>query len=289
MPLASLAEKTSLVSSSDYAILKTLIELRDLYEYVPKSVIKDRLGFTSKELDVALVKLEGLRLISRERIKGEISYRLSFSGIDVVATKSLYAKGVVKSLGDVIGEGKESIVYYGYDFNYNVIVVKFHRVGRTSYRNARKLRGYTERKNWVSVTLDNAKREYEALECVNKNMGSVPRPLGLAYNGVASEFVEGNKLIYANLSSPKEVLDVILGTIRIAFNYCDGLVHGDLSPYNVIVDNSEKPYVIDWPQWQRHNNELLRRDLLNILDFFRKKYRIEYDLDQAIEYVSGGP
>ncbi len=287
MRLVSLAEKTSLVTSSDYAVLKVLIELRDLYEYVPWSVIKDRLDFANSELDVSLVKLEGLRLISRERINGEMSYRLSFSGIDVVAVKSLYAKGVLKSLGNVIGEGKESVVYYGYDFNGNVIAVKFHRVGRSSYRNARKLRGYRERKSWVSVTLDNAMREYEALECVSKNMGSVPSPLGFAYNAVASEYIEGNKLTFADLSSPEEVLDAILGTARIAFNYCGGLVHGDLSPYNVIVDASERPYVIDWPQWQRKNEELLRRDLMNILEFFKKKYGIEYDLDKVLEYVSG--
>ena len=52
-----------------------------------------------------------------------------------------------------------------------------------------------------------------------------------------------------------------------------GMVHGDLSPYNILNYN-EKPVLIDFSQSTvvktPNSQELLERDIKNILQFFRK-------------------
>ncbi len=285
MPVSSLAEKSSLVSSSEYIILKTLLQLRDQFEAVPLSFLTRQINFRPKEMQISLLKLIDLGLINYEKIGGEISYKINFSGLDTISIKNLYIKNVLKSLGEKIGEGKESVVYYGYDFNDNTIAIKFHRIGKNSYKKARILRGYTERRSWLSITLDNAKREFDALTCLNDNSGEVPKPIANEYNAVVTEFIEGTLLNNYELKDPNKALDGILGTLRVAYNYCGKMIHGDLSPYNILVDNYENIFIIDWPQWKVNDETLLKRDLQNILTYFHKKYNIERDINKIIEYI----
>ncbi|BDC19105.1 RIO1 family regulatory kinase/ATPase [Acidianus sp. HS-5] len=287
MPSLTLAEKTSLVLPEDYSILKTFVELKDKYEYLTEDELKNRLNFTDSELRISLEKLRGLKAISWDIIAGKRAYKITFTGLDILSIKMLYVNKVLNRLGLIIGEGKESNVYYGYDFDNNTIIAKFHRVGNTSYKNARKLRGYNERKNWISITLDNAKNEYTALKCLSENLAKVPKPLGYAFNAVVMEYIEGPSLLKAELNNPKEVLDEILGSLRIAYLYCNKMVHGDLSPYNIIIGGNGSPYIIDWPQWKQDDNGLLDRDINNIISFFNKKYDISEDLNYIMNFIKG--
>lgn len=286
MPSLTLAERASLVSPTEYLVLKTLIEMRDKYEYVPEDVLESKLNFSKTEFRIAISKLLDLKAINVDKVLGKRGYRLTFTGLDILSIKMLYVNKILKTLGLVIGEGKESKVYYGYDFDDNTIIVKFHRVGKTSYKAARKLRGYREKKSWISVTLDNAKREFQALECLSKNYATVPKPFGYSFNGVAMEYIEGIRLDKYKLINPKQVLDNILGTIRIAYINC-GMVHGDLSPYNILIDANETPYVIDWPQWRGNNSELLNRDLTILLNFFKNKYNLTVNFETVVNFVKG--
>ncbi|MFP3163098.1 MAG: RIO1 family regulatory kinase/ATPase [Acidianus sp.] len=287
MPSLTLAEKASLVLPEDYLVLKTFVELKDKYEYLTEEELKDRLNFTDTELRISLEKLRNLRAISWDIITGKRAYKITFTGLDILAIKMLYVNKILNRLGLIIGEGKESNVYYGYDFDNNTIIVKFHRVGNSSYKNARKLRGYREKRSWISITLDNAKNEYIALKCLSENLAKVPKPLGYAYNAVAMEYIEGPSLLKAELNNPKEVLDSIIGSLRIAYLYCNKMVHGDLSPYNIIIGDNESPYIIDWPQWKQDDDNLLNRDINNIISFFSKKYNITEDLNYIMDFIKG--
>ncbi|MQL54594.1 RIO1 family regulatory kinase/ATPase [Acidianus ambivalens] len=287
MPSLTLAEKASLVLPEDYLVLKTFVELKDKYEYLTEEELKDRLNFTDTELRISLEKLRNLRAVSWDIITGKRAYKITFTGLDILAIKMLYVNKILNRLGLIIGEGKESNVYYGYDFDNNTIIVKFHRVGNSSYKNARKLRGYRGKRSWISITLDNAKNEYIALKCLSENLAKVPKPLGYAYNAVAMEYIEGPSLLKAELNKPKEVLDSIIGSLRIAYLYCNKMVHGDLSPYNIIIGDNESPYIIDWPQWRQDDDNLLNRDVNNIISFFSKKYNITEDLNYVMAFIKG--
>jgi RIO kinase 2 len=81
---------------------------------------------------------------------------------------------------------------------------------------------------------------------------------------------------------------MILGEMAAALG--QGIIHADLSEFNIMVDESG-PKIIDWPQavevTHPHAQELLERDLVNVLRFFERKYRIEMQLDRALMLVVG--
>ncbi|BFH73256.1 hypothetical protein SJAV_12000 [Sulfurisphaera javensis] len=287
MVVLTLAERASLIGPLDYKVLKTVYELNSNYEYVPYSAISEELGLLDRELKEVLLKLYDLRLLSKERILKEIGYRLTFTGLDILAIKKLYATKILKNLGIIIGEGKESNVYFGYNFSDETVIVKFHRIGKNSYKNIRKIRGIKYKEDWIKLTVKNAEREYKALDCLYNNFGNVPKPYGQAYNAIVMEYVQGTELYRTNISNPEEVLQDILSTLRIAYTYCDKIVHGDLSEYNVLISEEGKPYIIDWPQWKREDEDLLIRDVTNILYYFNKKYDIYKDINQVINYIKG--
>ncbi len=291
MAILTLAEKASLVGPVEYSVLKFLFENRLNYEYIYPELIVSQLNLKMSELSFVIEKLKTLNLIRWKLLRGKQAIAVNFSGTDVLAIKALYRSKVLKSLGITIGEGKESIVNYGYNFDDDTVIVKFHRVGVSSFKNFRKKRGIKEKLDYISLSVYNAKKEYEALECVHKNYGSVPKPYGYAYNTIVMEYIEGKPLYQIDpelIENPKEVLEEILSTVRIAYEYCDNMIHGDLSPYNVLYSvTNKKAYVIDWPQWSKNNTESLKQDLINILTYFKKKYNIDLELSQAFNYVMG--
>ena len=69
------------------------------------------------------------------------------------------------------------------------------------------------------------------------------------------------------------------------------VVHADLSEYNVILKPDMHILIIDWPQYvtKEHPNaqQLLTRDVKNILQFFRRKHMVKAKLKENLAYVTG--
>ena len=101
--------------------------------------------------------------------------------------------------------------------------------------------------------------------------------------------IDGKLIANQELMNPIEVLEQILETVMIAYTKAD-LINGDLSQFNVLFDG-ENPYIIDWPQSinTKHPNseEILIRDITNILRFFKRKYNLEMNEDKVMKYVKG--
>ena len=56
-------------------------------------------------------------------------------GYDCLALNALVKKGVLKSLSTKpVGVGKESDVFEGLTYSDDIVAVKFHRLGRDSFR-----------------------------------------------------------------------------------------------------------------------------------------------------------
>ena len=77
--------------------------------------------------------------------------------------------------------------------------------------------------------------------------------------------------------------------------YSLGVIHGDLSQYNILV-NPEGIWFIDFPQYidldeletdeeRQAAEDILRRDIENILHYFKKTYRIEKDVNKVLSYI----
>jgi RIO-like serine/threonine protein kinase len=69
------------------------------------------------------------------------------------------------------------------------------------------------------------------------------------------------------------------------------LVHGDLSEYNILIADSGQFVFIDWPQSVSANdpgaNELLTRDVSNVVKFFARKYSVFVPAQEALDFVKG--
>jgi len=93
--------------------------------------------------------------------------------------------------------------------------------------------------------------------------------------------------------SAERVLWDVLETIKIAYRDV-GVVHGDLSEYNVLVveeDGGYRGYVIDWPQYvykdEEHADELLKRDVYYIVRFFKRKLGVNVEEEEALSFIKG--
>ena len=91
------------------------------------------------------------------------------------------------------------------------------------------------------------------------------------------------------LDDPDGFLDDILLNAR--KTYGAGIIHGDLSSFNIVVQKNGEVLLIDWPQAMAtdHPNAeaFLERDVTNVLRHFERKFKVERSLEEAIAYVKG--
>ncbi|MEM2249001.1 MAG: RIO1 family regulatory kinase/ATPase, partial [Candidatus Bathyarchaeia archaeon] len=223
-----------------------------------------------------------------------VGYALNMAGYDCLALNALVKAGILESLGKPLGVGKEADVYDALTQSGERVAVKFHRLGRISFRQTRRLRGYLldrRHASWLYQSRLAAEREMEALKLVYPCGVSVPKPIGHNRHVVVMGIIEGECLYrITELPSPEETLDEILENVRKAYIGA-GVIHGDLSEFNVIINPDWHILIIDWPQYARtsHPNAdmLLKRDIWNILKFFKRKFGISRSLEEIIKYVRG--
>lgn len=278
----------------DFRLLSLIVRSLRLFDFIPLEYIVKKLEhkYSQKEIVARIKKLVSLKLLKRHPLMD--SYRITFLGLDCMALRILVSKDVVKAIGNVIGIGKESIVYQGLSADDKLIAVKFYRIGRQSFRNVLRARGYYEdidSSSWLSRSIIAGRREKEALTILNRHyINGIPKLYGGALHCIAIEYIDGVRLSEGpQLSNPlqmlKEIIDVVRDVYRIA-----GLVHGDLSEYNIMISYTDAtPYIIDWPQFISSNmpmaHNMLKRDIENLVKFFKRRYRIYVDPQEMFKYV----
>lgn len=285
MPLS--AEVIRSLHPYDLRVLRALERLMRRYEWVPLEDLKAATRFSSSELAYRIGRVMERDLVRYAKVPYE-GYALVNTGLDTLALRALTAKGVLRALGDRIGEGKESLVYEG--IGLAPVAIKLHHVGQRSFQSVRLNRDYLPEHAhcpWLHASRLSAEREYEALVLLSPAV-SVPAPIALERNAVVMDLVGGATLNRYRLEGAADVLDRILEQVRGA--YQRGAIHNDLSEFNVMLDD-DRVVLIDWPQWipPDHPNApaVLANDLGNIVTYFARKYRVVRDLDAVVEYVVG--
>jgi RIO kinase 2 len=154
-------------------------------------------------------------------------------------------------------------------------------------------RGWTtEDVNWLLRSRKAAEKEFEALKLVYPKGVAVPKPISQNRHAIAMSAIEGAELAqWREIPKPEKVLSEILRNIRKAYLKA-GVIHADLSEYNVILKPDMHILIIDWPQYvaAKHPNaqQLLKRDIENIINFFKRKHLLaEADTTKALAYVEG--
>lgn len=120
-------------------------------------------------------------------------------------------------------------------------------------------------------------REYRNLLKAREAGVNVPTPITFKNNVLVLEFIGKGGAISNRLSveppkDPKRFFNKIIENIKKL--YKAGLVHADLSPFNIL-NNNEEPVFIDFSQTTTLNDsraqEYLERDIKNICTYFRKQ------------------
>jgi len=121
--------------------------------------------------------------------------------------------------------------------------------------------------------------EYDALKRLAAARADVPRPFAMCGSVVLMEYIGNGEGpaphlngINMDLDQAQSLFDRLLDNVETLLR--TNLVHGDLSPYNVLVWKG-RPWIIDLPQavdvrFNRSAFGLLRRDLENVCTFFAR-------------------
>jgi RIO kinase 2 len=271
------------LEQGDFYLLSGLEHGMRFSRWVAEGKLPEFSRLDGDEVEYRLDRCEDRGLVERKTIQ-YTGFRLTFEGYDALALRTFAERDSIDGVGAPLGVGKESDVYEAR--SYKPLALKFHREGYTNFREVQKERDYTSDNrhvSWFYTARKAAEREYEALETLYPDV-RVPRPVDQNRHAILMEKMEGVELSRAKLEPVQvlPVLDLVLDEVAAA--YAGGYVHADMSEYNVSVSESGVT-VFDWPQAvpTPHENaeELLERDVSNLLSYFRRKHpsRVPDELD----------
>ncbi len=205
-----------------------------------------------------------------------------FSNSTLNALKKLSSKYCFSYLKSIVSDGKESRVFQGVRDN-ELVAIKIYLVETCNFN---KMRSYLQPdprfwnlpKTKRGLVFKWVEREYRNLLKAWQAGVSVPKPLCFQSNVLVMSFI-GDEQVPAPLLKHVKLSKLKAKTFFKSLKqellklYNAGMVHGDLSEYNILVWN-HKPVLIDLSHATIVKNpafkELWLRDLNNINNYFSK-------------------
>jgi RIO kinase 2 len=292
MSSADIAVKLfSQLEPEDYRVLLAIELDMSKHEFVPEKDLPNLAGLTFRKVEYRINRLSKFDLI-RRWVGSYKGFTLSVIGYDCLAINALVKSNVLTAFGKPLGVGKESDVYDALTSDNERVAVKFHRLGRASFKQTRRVRGYiADRRHisWLYQSRLAAEKEFEALNLVYPCKVAVPNPVSHNRHVVVMGMIEGVELYRVpELPEPDKVLHEILLNVKRAYQYA-GVIHADLSEFNVVLKPDFQVLIIDWPQFVKkdHPNAemLLDRDVRNVLRFFQRRFKIQRDTQETIDSI----
>ena len=166
------------------------------HQIVPHEEVLRLSGLNENEIDHRLDMLYKNELIYRER-DPYLGYLMNYNGYDLLALNALVKGEILEYLGPSIGIGKEADVYEGVTPDEKIVAVKFHRLGRTSFRDTKRKREYlADRRHtsWLYQSRLAAETEYDALQRMYKAGVKVPEPLYQNRHTIVMQYIKSIQL-----------------------------------------------------------------------------------------------
>ena len=228
----------------------------------------------------------------KERFKVESEV---FDRSTLLELSNLIGKGILGTIENPISTGKEANVFRATTPTGSYLAVKIYKMETTKFmRRKEYLEGDPRfkkfRRNEREFVYAFAQKEYKNLEICARAKVHAPKPLLQVKNILVMEFLGEDGLPYTPLNvlgpeSRSQLKSILLDMRRM---YRAGLVHADLSEYNILV--GPKPYLIDFGQGVvlSHPNaeKYLERDVKHIVKYFAR-FGFEMDPEKARAYVKG--
>jgi RIO kinase 1 len=263
------------------------------------------LGDEWEELDVSDTEADRIArkqdrefLEFRKRIKNTEQFKVEASVFDDATLGALYKlvqDGYIDAFGGPISTGKEANVYTALAPD-GEVAVKVYRINASDFRQMRdyldgdpRFEGIGSDKKKVVVAW--TKKEFANLSRARAAGVRVPEPLAVERNVLVMEYLGGEddrakRLNEVHVENPQTAYEVVREYTRRL--YRAGLVHGDLSEYNIVVHDGEL-CLLDLGQavTVHHPNarEFLERDCHNVAAFFRRQ-GLEVTDDDLLAYVT---
>jgi RIO-like serine/threonine protein kinase fused to N-terminal HTH domain len=138
------------------------------------------------------------------------------------------------------------------------------------------------------MNIEAAKKEYDTLQALRGTGIRVPTTYYRAFHSIVMNNISGSMLVdLKTLNTPATTLQKILNYIRICYN--NNIINCDISEYNTVLDDNNKIWIIDWPQAVTREhlnaNDLLKRDIFNIVKFFNRRFGTAKVFEEALEEV----
>lgn len=210
----------------------------------------------------------------------------------------LISSGVIATLDYPISTGKEGNVFKATDENKELLAIKIYRVATSTYKHLTKyITGDTRFRNvpkdhrgvvylWAQKEYKNLMRMFDAGLAVPEPKKQLKNVLVMSYIG--NEQQPAPMLKDFSLPNPKKSFKTIRKMMRALYLEAE-LIHGDLSEYNILVENGEcffidvgQSVVLEHPLAE----ELLVRDVTNICRYF-KKLGVKIEEKEMLRYIKG--
>ncbi|KXB06461.1 hypothetical protein AKJ53_00220 [candidate division MSBL1 archaeon SCGC-AAA382F02] len=273
------------IEEGDIEFLSDLEKAADRFEWIPDDRLTKISDLPEQDIEYRLSRLNKFNLVTGGMAKYE-GYRILPAGYDTLALWNLAQRDILEAFGRALGIGKEADIYDAITPTDERVAVKFNRLG-LSFKSLKETRSYSPKHGWIDASKDAARREFQALKKLHPKV-EVPEPIAYDRHVLVTSLIEGEELSeVADIDLPEPVLDEILRNVKEA--YKTEIIHGDLSEHNILTKPNGEVLIIDWPQWKPADHseaeELLRRDVKNILKYFRRKFQIDRDLEEVLEEI----
>ncbi|ACV46832.1 MULTISPECIES: serine/threonine-protein kinase Rio1 [Halomicrobium] len=238
----------------------------------------------------------------RKRIKNTEQFKVTASVFDDATYGALYKlvqDGHIDAFGGPISTGKEANVYTALAGDSEArsasgqsggdgeprdeeVAVKVYRINASDFRD---MRGYldgdprfegigSDKKKVVTAWV---RKEFANLQRAQKAGVRVPNPIAVQRNVLVMEYIatedgRAKRLNEVHIENPETAFEVVREYMRRLYDA--GLVHGDLSEYNIVFHEGQL-VVIDLGQavTVHHGNarDYLERDCENVANFFARQ------------------
>jgi RIO kinase 1 len=218
-----------------------------------------------------------------------------FDRVTLLAIEDLVARKDLGYLNGVVNSGKEARVYYGVDADGKPVAVKIYLTASSDFR---KRLGYIagDRRfanipsNTRSVIYLWTRKEFKNLQLAESAGVRVPSPLAFHKNIIVMEYIgvpPQPAPTFAESEVDEEDYDWTFRAVAQLRREAK-LVHADLSEFNIFKWGAERvlfdmgsAVLLSHPQ----SEEFLRRDVTNMVRFFRKRGIFKRDSDSWMEEI----
>lgn len=219
-----------------------------------------------------------------------------FDTSTLMSIYNLLNSGKLSAVHGCIKMGKEACIHLA-EGKRGVVILKIYRIATSDFRNMwQYLRGDPRFRrlggNRREVIFTWASREYKNLVSAHKAGCKCPRPIALQKNLLVMQCVKRKRLPAPRLvdipcETPEKTFKSVIESYEALFQR-GGLVHGDLSPYNILAGD-KGPILIDFSQGTVKESpraiNLLFRDIETLLPYFRKA-GISADVQELAERIT---